>query len=346
METGVPRGSPVPKPSSIPASELSIAAEIQSYMLPKRTPIIEGYDLTAYYQPCAYVGGDYYDFIELDADYLGIVVADVAGKGFPGAMVMVQTRTLLRAEAKHTLSPRDVLIRMNRGLAGEIPRGMFVTMLYVLLNIPRSELTVCSAGHNAMLYWRQRERKPAFVNTKGLALGIDRGPVFEKTVAEAKIRFEPGDRFFMYTDGLTETMNPSGEQYGTERLAARFQDFGTMDCSGFMTSLLVNLNGFRAGAPPGDDITFVAVRRLPSAVRRAPPQMVSGEKFVACPFCEAVNVRSAARCAVCREPLAPKQRIRLAVAKDEVECPCGHIMKRRRDLSACPRCSRPVKPQA
>lgn len=337
----MPAGTdPLAETFAVPQHEIAVAQEIQGYLLPSQVPMIEGYELSAYYHPCAYIGGDYYDFIELDAEHLGILVADVSGKGLPGAMVMVQTRTLMRAEAKQTLSPREAMVRMNRGLAGEIPKNMFVTMFYALLNIPRSELTICSAGHNAMMIWRQRASRCAAVTTNGLALGIDKGPRFEKSVQETTIPFDPGDRFIIYTDGLSEAMNSEGELFGIERLAAKFRHFSTTDCSGFITTLLASLNGFRAGAPPSDDLTFITGRRLDASPTRPAPQLVRGERYLSCGFCGEVNERAAERCTVCKEPLAASGPIRLAVGEGEIECPCGHVIRLTRQSSGCLSCGR------
>jgi sigma-B regulation protein RsbU (phosphoserine phosphatase) len=326
--------------------ELGIAADIQTCMLPKKVPKIPGLDMSAFYQPCQYIGGDYYDFIEIDQEHLGVVVADVSGKGVPGALVMAQARTLMRAEAAHSPEPRDILIRINRFFAGEIPKGMFVTMFYALINLPKLTLTLCSAGHNPMLYWRQKMGRVGYVNTKGLALGIDKGKLFEKRIEEAKLQFEPGDSFLLYTDGLNEAMNSKGEEYGLARLSRLYQEFATRDCAEFLSTLSYSVARFTGEAPQHDDITALTMRRLiESEERKESRTIIDGERFKQCSFCEAVNPRDVARCQVCHEPLNPSFRgkVDLALKEGEVECSgCRRIFSRRQFPRGCPTCKRPM----
>src|SRR5258708_4834997 len=201
--------------------ELAIAEELQANLLPRKVPQIPGYDVSAYYRPSREVGGDYYDFIEIDADHLGIVVADVSGKGIPGSIVMTETRALLKSEAVRTLSPAETLMRVNRVLYNDIKRGMFVTVFYAVLDLGKSVLTCVSAGHNPMVLWRKASNTCHLVNSNGLALGIDPGPLFEKTVKEQKVQLFKGDRFVLYTDGGTESMNRQREQFGQNRFYLR-----------------------------------------------------------------------------------------------------------------------------
>lgn len=322
--------------------ELAIASDIQSHLLPKRIPKVAGFEMTAFYDPCEYVGGDYYDFIEIDEDHLGIVVADVSGKGVPGALVMVQARTLMRSEATRSRSPREVLIRMNKLLHEDIPRGMFVTMFYVQMTIPSSEIVCCSAGHLPMILWRARERKEALVHPKGLALGIDRGPLFEQSLREVRIDLRPEDRFIVYTDGVVEAMDQQRNMYGFRRLARKFLEFAGNSCDNFLNSLLTELREFRGSAPPHDDITVVTVRRLPKKSDEASGlYYVSGERFVRCRFCETINARELRRCTICKEPLEEQgSGLHLKVGWNEIECACGRLFLK--DRRACPYCMRPV----
>jgi len=238
--------------------ELAIAEELQANLLPKQMPQIPGYDISSYYRPSQEVGGDYYDFIEIDGDHLGIVVADVSGKGIPGSIVMTETRALLKSEAVRTLSPAETLMRVNRVLYNDIKRGMFVSVFYAVLQIQKSILTCVSAGHNPMVLWRKASNTCHLVNTNGLALGIDKGPLFDRTVKETRVQLFKGDRFVLYTDGVTESMNQKREQFGQNRFYLRVKQSGEKSCSEFISILVQELEAHQGTAPQHDDITVVA----------------------------------------------------------------------------------------
>jgi len=244
----------------MPPHELSIAEELQSNLLPRRIPKVAGVDLSAYYRPSEEVGGDYYDFIEIDEDHLGIVVADVSGKGVPGAMVMTEARALLKGEAGRSLSPAETLRRVNRVLYQDIKRGMFVTMFYMVLAIRARQLTMSSAGHLPLLLRRRASRTCHAVNPLGLALGIDKGPLFEKRLQEDRVALQPGDRFVGCTDGILEAMNGEHEEFGALRLQALAVAHGDCDSGEFVTRLIDGVEAHAAGAPQHDDITLVTGR--------------------------------------------------------------------------------------
>ncbi|HLF94632.1 MAG TPA: PP2C family protein-serine/threonine phosphatase [Planctomycetota bacterium] len=244
------------------AHELAIAEELQANLLPRKVPQIPGYDVSAYYRPSQEVGGDYYDFIEIDADHLGILVADVSGKGIPGSIVMTETRALVKSEAVRTLSPAETLIRVNRVLYNDIKRGMFVTVFYMILSIQKAILSCVSAGHNPMVLWRKASNTCHLVNPNGLALGIDKGPLFEKTLKEQKIQLFKGDRFVLYTDGVIESMNSKHEQYGQNRFYLRTKQLADKSSSEFLSLLVNEVEEHQGDALQHDDITIVTGRTV------------------------------------------------------------------------------------
>jgi sigma-B regulation protein RsbU (phosphoserine phosphatase) len=242
--------------------EMAIAEELQANLLPKKIPQIPGYDVSAYYRPSHDVGGDYYDFIEIDADHLGFIVADVSGKGIPGSIVMTETRALVKSEAVRTLSPVETLTRVNRVLYNDIKRGMFVTVFYAILQIQKATLSCVSAGHNPMVLWRKASNTCHLVNPNGLALGIDKGPLFEKTLREQKIQLFKGDRFTLFTDGVTESMNQNSEQFGPNRFYLRVKQLADKSSSEFLSLLVSDLETHQGTAPQHDDITIVSCRTV------------------------------------------------------------------------------------
>ena len=242
--------------------ELAIAEELQANLLPRKVPQLPGYDVSAYYRPSREVVGDYYDFIEIDADHLGLLVADVSGKGIPGSIVMTETRALVKSEAVRTLSPAETLSRVNRVLYNDIKRGMFVTVFYMILQLQKGILTAVSAGHNPMVLWRKASNTCHLVNPNGLALGIDKGPLFEKTLKEQKIQLFKGDRFVLYTDGVIESMNKNSEQFGQNRFYLRCKQLADKSSSEFLSLLVSELEAHQGEAPQHDDITIVTGRTI------------------------------------------------------------------------------------
>jgi sigma-B regulation protein RsbU (phosphoserine phosphatase) len=240
------------------AHEKAIAEGLQSNLLPHHVPKIPGYDVSAFYRPSREVGGDYYDFIEIDGDHLGILVADVSGKGIPGTIVMTETRALIKSEAVRTMSPAETLARVNRVLYHDIKRGMFVTVYYAILNRAKATLTCVSAGHNPMVLWRPSAI--SLVNPNGLALGIDSGALFERTLAEERIQLAAGDRFTFYSDGVIESMNRDHEPFGHNRFYLRVKQLGDRSSGEFLSALMSELDAHQGDAPQHDDITIVTGR--------------------------------------------------------------------------------------
>jgi serine phosphatase RsbU (regulator of sigma subunit) len=240
--------------------ELEMAREIQIKLLPPRLPHIKGLDISATYKPAKEVGGDYYDVFGIDKEHLGIVVADVSGKGIPGSMVMATTRTILRFVAARNTSPTDTLVRTNQVVAADIRRGMFVTALYIVFNARTYEMRVASAGHNPLVVYRAAAGKVEQVNPSGIALGFDKGPLFEKTMQEEVIKLGHGDRAVLYTDGVVEAMNAQNEEYSDERFYQFTQKNADKSSEAYVQALLQDLEAHKGAAEQHDDITVVTFK--------------------------------------------------------------------------------------
>ncbi|RMF58626.1 MAG: HAMP domain-containing protein, partial [Calditrichaeota bacterium] len=152
--------------------ELQVAQEIQQMLLPDDFPDVLGYDIASYYQSAKEVGGDLFDFMEVDEHSIGICVADVSGKGVPGSLVMTMIRTSLRLEARGNKNPADILTRVNAFVTDDIKKGMFVTMLYVILDSRERMVWFASAGHNPMILYRGKSRETYYLNPSGFPVGI------------------------------------------------------------------------------------------------------------------------------------------------------------------------------
>jgi serine phosphatase RsbU (regulator of sigma subunit) len=244
--------------------DLAIASEIQSNLVPKRMLKIQGFDISAYYRPSKEVGGDYYDFFQVDEDNEGIIVADVSGKGVPGSLVMTMARAFIRMEAERgrNPSPADTLMKANRMLAQDIKKGMFVTALYCILNKRTNEIRVASAGHNPLIVWRAAANTVELVNPNGIALGFDKGPVFERTVKEVSITLGHGDRIVAFTDGTVEAMNSANQEFGDERFYKLIRELAPRDSNQMLNLLVKALDEHKGHAPQSDDITIVTLRYL------------------------------------------------------------------------------------
>jgi serine phosphatase RsbU (regulator of sigma subunit) len=238
--------------------ELRIARLIQQTLLPKVLPELPGYDVAAYYQPAREVGGDFYDFLELEDGRLGLVVGDVTDKGVPAALVMATTRTLLRGAAQRLFSPGEVLRRANEALVTDIPPNMFITCLYAILEPESGHLVYANAGHD-LPYRRKAGRSEGAeeLRATGMPLGLMPGMSYE----EKEIVLEAGESVLFYSDGLVEAHDPQREMFGFPRLQGLVgtHRLGGSSLIGFLLSELTRFTGEEWEQE--DDITLVTLER-------------------------------------------------------------------------------------
>jgi serine phosphatase RsbU (regulator of sigma subunit)/anti-sigma regulatory factor (Ser/Thr protein kinase) len=242
--------------------ELQLAQEIQNALLPKEVPKLEGFEIDAAYRAALEVGGDYYDFFEVDENSIGIVVADVSGKGIGSSMVMTMIRTSMRLEARGNKRASYVLDKVNRVAIGDVRKGMYVTMFYVILDSKKRSVNFASAGHNPMILYRDETKSVSFLNPGGIAVGIDLGDPeeFNKRITSEKLKLKKGDLLFIYTDGITEAMDEKREQYGEKRLIEFIKKYNHLPASDFKERLNEEIATFTKGYPQTDDITFVVLK--------------------------------------------------------------------------------------
>ena len=256
--------------------DIDITEEVVVQLLPESIPTIPNVDMHAYYNPAKEVGGDYYDFIRIDEDHIGIIVADVSGKGLPGAMVMTMARTILRYEAAQSLMPKEVLSRANRHITRDIKRGMFVTAFYMVLNTKDMTLSAASAGHNPMYVLRYEDLEIEKVNPNGIALGFDKGDIFEHTIREDFIKLNPGDRVIVYTDGVIEAESPeTDEQFGEQRLIdiiGNYPEANSKELTEIIEKAIIEHQGGDSEEMQTDDITIVTLRYMPQPKQISKPE--------------------------------------------------------------------------
>jgi serine phosphatase RsbU (regulator of sigma subunit) len=238
--------------------ELRIARLIQQTLLPKTLPKLPGYNVAAYYQPAREVGGDFYDFLELEDGRLDLVVGNVTDKGIPAALVMATTRAMLRATAQRLFSPGDVLRRANEALVADIPPNMFITCLYAILEPESSRLHYANAGHD-LPYRRRAGRSQGAeeLRARGMPLGLMSGMEYK----EKEIVLEKGESILFYSDGLVEAHDPHHEMFGFPRLQGLVgaHRSGGSSLIGFLLSELSRFTG--ENWEQEDDITLVTLER-------------------------------------------------------------------------------------
>lgn len=243
--------------------ELSIAREVQRQLLPAEAPQIERFEVAAFYQGAQAVSGDYYDFIPLGDGLWGFIVADVSGKGIPGSMVMAVTRTIVRLVAqRHLRSAADTLKDTNRLIARQIKRGMFVTAFYVVLDQNTGQIVFTSAGHNPMVVYRAAEGQIQLGAAKGIAIGFNEGPLFDKNIQQLESGLNPGDCFVLYTDGFPEAMDGANEEFGEERFYASIARHAAGGAQPLIDGLIADIEEHRGSAAQSDDLTMIVVRRV------------------------------------------------------------------------------------
>ena len=239
--------------------ELRVARRIQQASLPKETPTLAGWQVSPFYQPAREVGGDFYDFFELEDGRVGVVVGDATGKGIPAALLAEATSNMLRAvaQALDSTSPGKVLERVNETLLARIPPNMFVTCFYAILEPESGSLTYANAGHD--LPYLHRNGDAEELRARGMPLGLMPGRDYE----EKKTILEAGERALFYSDGLVEAHDPKGEMFGFPRLRALIAQHGEERSLGNL--LLEELYSFVGdGWEQEDDITLLTLRRSSS----------------------------------------------------------------------------------
>jgi serine phosphatase RsbU (regulator of sigma subunit) len=236
-------------------AELDVARALQIAILPASFPARAGCDGAARMIPATTMGGDFYDFIELPDGRIGLVMADVSGKGVPAAFFMAVARTNLRELALHHADPGSCLADTNDILCTQNPMELFVTVFYCVLDPTSGVLQYANGGHNPPYVRRADGAVEALNGAGGLVLGAMPG----MTYPDHTLQLRPGDRLVLYTDGVTEAFNPADEAYGTERLIAEVMAHGNTDAARLVERICRSVTAFAGEAPQSDDITLTVL---------------------------------------------------------------------------------------
>ena len=238
--------------------ELRLAREIQESLLPRRLPSAPAFELGARMVAARVVGGDFYDAFALADNSLGLVVGDVCGKGMPAALFMGLTLSLLRAEARRAASPELALRNLNQHLYEISNAGMFVTVLYGVLDCSTGEFAYARAGHELPLLWDSSGTPIALGRANGHPLGL----LDEPAIDARSVRLPPGSMLLLFSDGVTEATDERGNFFDVERLQAIAREHVGAPAQLLCDRLVDALTAYRGAAPQADDITLLAARSL------------------------------------------------------------------------------------
>jgi sigma-B regulation protein RsbU (phosphoserine phosphatase) len=239
--------------------ELEVATEIQARFFPQQTPNLEGYEVAGCSIPAKDVGGDYYDFIpNPEPCQHGFVVADVTGKGVPASLLMATMRATLRANIQN--NPNDIvqaLRQVNGDIYRDSPVDKFITSIYCNLDYESHELSYVNSGHNPPYIVRANDNRIEELDQGGVMLGI----MEEIDLPKATLSIDKGDILMLFSDGVTEATNPSGELFSEERFERWLLDHNQLSAEEMKDALLKTLRDYADGSPQSDDITFIIVKR-------------------------------------------------------------------------------------
>lgn len=237
--------------------QLEVARQVQLELLPAKDPQLEGYDISAYNFPTEEVSGDYYDWVKIYDDQIGLVIADVSGKGVPAALLMAFLRASLRAATHIGYSPHISMAKVNYLLWESIERHQFVTAFYGILDVTNKTLSYTNAGHNPPLLL-DKDGNSEFIERGSLPLGMFRDTRYHEYYLTTK----PGDMLVLYTDGVTEARSPQGEEFGRKRLAEAVKKNRDLAARDVIAAVQQEVIEWTDGAGAGDDVTFFVIKAL------------------------------------------------------------------------------------
>jgi sigma-B regulation protein RsbU (phosphoserine phosphatase) len=245
--------------------DLSIASGIQQMLLPSQGTAFAGLDVDARYSPAQRVGGDLFDIIVLSPTRLGVVVADVSGKGIAASLYMAVCRTNLRQIIPRHASPAQALVELNRTMGADIHAELYVTVLYAVIDIEAGKVTFARAGHELPLFARHEAKTGAYlthlVRSEGMPVGLVPDEIFTSAIEDKVEPFSSGDMLVLYTDGVTEAPNEDEKEFSSARLADVVRALHARPAREINDGILEGVRRFSGGVAQRDDLTLVTVRR-------------------------------------------------------------------------------------
>jgi sigma-B regulation protein RsbU (phosphoserine phosphatase) len=233
--------------------QVQMAAQVQQRMIPQKPPSMQGVDLAAVYVPCYELGGDFYDFIPLPYDNVGLVVADVSGKGVPASLTMAAVRAALRAQVDNVYYLYEVVRRINLMVNRDNTIGEFVTLFYGVLDTRNRRFTYCNAGHPPGLILR--DGQIIELGSDNMVLGINPDEQYTQSLVDLRV----GDALLLHTDGLSDAMNFQRQTFGRQRVIDAFRQGGA-SAEDIAQNILWSMRRFAGLTPRTDDVTMIVVK--------------------------------------------------------------------------------------
>lgn len=243
--------------------DLKLASGVQRYLLPQQMPEIDGYDFAVRYVPQQCIGGDFYDFIDLGNQKLGVVIADVSGKGVSAAMIMAITQTKLREIAPRHESPAEALKALNADMMPLMREDMFITMIYAVIDAKNSSITLARAGHEPALLFDKSttDFESMKIKSAGMAVGMVDSEIFDTVIEDKTFAFEKSAVLVMYTDGITESLSKNGGEFTAERLEKSIASVANESAADINTDILLDVQRFcGATYSYADDMTLITIK--------------------------------------------------------------------------------------
>lgn len=239
-------------------SDVLHAADVQRNLL-RDCPLLPGFTFSTRFESASEISGDFYEFVELKKPRIGFALGDVSGHGMGAALIMSMAKKVFSLYARQHEDPRRVLAEVNHALADDLDGKRFITMTYAILDPTHRELTWCRAGHNPTLCFNIHTRELQQIKPPGMVVGMKQGDVFLDSLEPETTQLRSGDIFLLYTDGVTETMNRQGDEYGIDRLIQVVEDHAHRGLEHLLDRVLDSVRQFRGGGDSEDDMALLAL---------------------------------------------------------------------------------------
>jgi sigma-B regulation protein RsbU (phosphoserine phosphatase) len=240
--------------------QLEVARSVQMSFLPRTNPVFAGLDIDARCIPAYEVGGDYFDFVPVSPEKMAVAIGDVSGKGTKAAFYMTLVKGFLRALTRGNLSPAALLKELNALFYENTSRDAFISLIYSIFDTKEKKVILARSGHSPVMLYQAEEKNVKMIVTEGLAVGLEKGDLYNRMIRESTLGLKPGDVFLFYTDGVTEAMNTNKEEFGEERLQQVLLSSGDQAAGVILKKILTEVRRFSRFSKQHDDMTLIVIK--------------------------------------------------------------------------------------